>query len=264
MIAKITRGNRVGDIGAYLHGPGKANEHEYTLAGRQHSGGIVIGSNVGAEGETEPKYWSTEIRAAQNQRPEITKAIWQCSLRNTATDRLLSDEEWAAAGQQFIDDMGLTEHPWVMVRHGADHVHIVASRVNDEGEVWHGRHDRRNAQRACTKLEKAYGLQQAPRRKRGPKQTVAEERTRYRQKVHQISAKRAGIPPKPSHAPTVGAPPTPQTSTEREWGEQSAKLRAMMTQNRPHGLNPKTESVQRSFADRQREVQRQQKRGRGR
>ena len=55
MIAKITRGQRVGDIAAYLHGPGKANEHQYLRDGRRHSGGMVIASNIGAEGATDPR-----------------------------------------------------------------------------------------------------------------------------------------------------------------------------------------------------------------
>ena len=41
MIAKITRGERVGSIAAYLHGPGKANEHQYKRGGQTHTGGAV-------------------------------------------------------------------------------------------------------------------------------------------------------------------------------------------------------------------------------
>lgn len=58
MIAKITRGNNPGDIGAYLHGPGKANEHVYEFGGSRRSGGIVIASNVGMEGHTDPSQWA--------------------------------------------------------------------------------------------------------------------------------------------------------------------------------------------------------------
>jgi hypothetical protein len=49
VIAKITRGERAGDIAAYLHGPGKANEHEYTVGNVRHSGGMVIGGNLGGK-----------------------------------------------------------------------------------------------------------------------------------------------------------------------------------------------------------------------
>lgn len=191
MIAKITRGKNPGDIGAYLHGPGKANEHTYTAAGQRVSGGVVVGSNIGAEGQTDPRWWAGELRKALNTRPEIKNPVWHASLRNTMTDRTLTNEQWADVGQSFAEDMGYAEHPWVMVRHGDDHVHIVVSRVDDVGEVWHGRNDRRAAQSACTKLEKAYGLEAAPRRREQAKQPVLVERENARFKTQLVTVQRA-------------------------------------------------------------------------
>ncbi|MFJ2621791.1 hypothetical protein [Glutamicibacter sp. NPDC087344] len=76
MIAKITRGKNPGDIGAYLHGPGKANEHTFIAAGQLVSGHVVVGSNIGAEGQaessrTDPRLWAGELRKAMHTRPEI-------------------------------------------------------------------------------------------------------------------------------------------------------------------------------------------------
>ncbi|PMQ18525.1 relaxase/mobilization nuclease domain-containing protein [Glutamicibacter arilaitensis] len=191
MIAKITRGKNPGDIGAYLHGPGKANEHTYTAAGRRVSGGVVVGSNIGAEGQTDPRWWAAELRKAVNTRPEIKNPVWHTSLRNTKGDRTLSNEQWADIGQSFAEDMGYAEHPWVMVRHGDDHVHIVVSRVDDLGQIWHARNDRRAAQTACTKLEKIYGLEAAPRRREQAKQPVLVEREHARFKAQLVADRRA-------------------------------------------------------------------------
>lgn len=207
MIAKITRGARAGDIGAYLHGPGKANEHVYYDAmGQEHSGGQVIGSNIGAEGQTDPARWAPELRAAQQTRPEITKGIWQASLRNTVNDRVLSNEEWAEIAQSFAEQMGFENHPWVVVRHGADHVHIVVSRVDYEGNVWHGRNDRRQAQTVCQALERAHGLEVAPRRKTGPQQTVAQVRTVQRRKAALSRLRRLSPAQQPARAPASSLP----------------------------------------------------------
>ena len=191
MIAKITRGKNPGDIGAYLHGPGKANEHTYTAAGQRVSGGVVVGSNIGAEGQTDPRWWAAELRKAVNTRPEIKNPVWHTSLRNTKGDRTLSNEQWADIGQSFAEDMGYAEHPWVMVRHGDDHVHIVVSRIDDACEVWHARNDRRAAQTACTKLEKSYGLEAAPRRREQAKQPVLVDRENARFKTQLVAAQRA-------------------------------------------------------------------------
>lgn len=198
MIAKITRGSNPGNIGAYLHGPGHSNEHSYQRGGRPCPGGVVVGGNLFVEGDTDEVTWVKEMRAAMRTRPEITKPIWQASLRNTATDRRLTDAEWAQAGQAFAESMGFAEHPWVMVRHADDHVHVVACRVSDEGQVWHGRNDRRAAQNACMELERAYELEAAPRRREAghKKRTVASVREaqntqaqvigQYREELEQI------------------------------------------------------------------------------
>lgn len=191
MIANITRGDNPGNIGAYLHGPGTANEHTFQHQGKTYSGGVVIGGNLHLNGELTPKAWVKEMRAAMRTRPEIKNPIWHVSLRNTANDRILSNAEWADAGQTFAERMGFENHPWTMVRHGADHVHIVVSRINDAGEVWHGRHDRRNAQRACAELERTYGLEKAPRRRQqAAKQSVTAEREHFRAKQAQLAADR--------------------------------------------------------------------------
>ena len=165
MIAKITRGERAGDIAAYLHGPGKANEHEYTVGHVRRSGGIVIGGNLGREGHTDGASWAADLREAAGTRPDISKPIWQVSLRTAPGDRRLSDQQWQDAATIMAERMGYEEHPWVMVRHGEDHVHIVVSRVSDTAQVWHARQDFRAAQSAATALEKHFDLIQAPRQK---------------------------------------------------------------------------------------------------
>jgi hypothetical protein len=125
----------------------------------------VIGGNLGREGDQTGTRWAQDLRAAQARRPEIKNPIWQTSLRSAPGDRHLSDAEWADAGQTFAEQMRFAEHPWVMVRHGEDHVHIVTSRVSETGQVWHARQDFRQAQSAAKQLEQDYGLTKAPRQR---------------------------------------------------------------------------------------------------
>lgn len=194
MIAKITTGSRPGDIGAYLHGPGKANEHEWAdVSGRVHAGGQVIGGNLPAYGQTDPAGWAAMMRQAIENRPEAKKPVWQASLRNTEQDRTLSDAEWADAGQSFAEQMGFEDHPWVMVRHGHDHVHLVVSRVDFEGELWSRSHDWRKAQRATSALEDAYGLEKAPRQRTQAKQPAGQVYAGQRAKAANIEADRENL-----------------------------------------------------------------------
>jgi hypothetical protein len=193
MIAKITRGERAGDIAAYLHGPGKANEHEFTVGNMRHSGGMVIGGNLGRERQTDGASWAADLREAAGTRPDIGKPIWQVSLRTAPGDRRLSDEQWRDAATIMAERMGYEEHPWVMVRHGEDHVHIVVSRVSDVAQVWHARQDFRAAQSAATAMEKHFGLIQAPRQKtpgraRSSQKTIIENQ---QQTAAQLNEQRA-------------------------------------------------------------------------
>ncbi len=160
MIAKITRGARVGQLAGYLHGPGRAEEHVHD----RRAGGAVIGGNLGVEGDRDGATWAAALSDAAASRPSITTPIWHASLRTAPGDRVLSDAEWADAAQDFAQAMGYEKHPWVVVRHGEDHVHVVVSRVDFEGGVWRASHDYRAAQAACTQLEHDYGLSAAPRR----------------------------------------------------------------------------------------------------
>lgn len=162
MITKITRGSRVGDIAAYLHGPGKHNEH--VLEDGRTPGGEVIASNIGATGDRDPAFWASQLRDAHRQRPDIGKPIWQCSIRVAETDRVMDATEWADIAQEFAEGMGFEQYPWVAVKHGLDHIHVVVSRVHEDPAqpVWLGRNDRWVAQQVRRRIEQAHELAQAP------------------------------------------------------------------------------------------------------
>ncbi len=168
MIASITRGKDAGALGVYLHGPGRHNEHAYNP--RVH--GMVIAGSVAVTDPTKPGQWVANMRRAYKGRDDVSRPVWQCSLRTAPEDRRLSDAEWADAAQTFAERLGFAEHPWVAVRHADDHIHLAVSRVAHDGRVWQGRHDYRHAQTARRELEVEYGLAQTATRR-----TVASERT---------------------------------------------------------------------------------------
>ena len=168
MIASITRGKDAGALGVYLHGPGRHNEHAYN----ERVAGMVIAGSVPVTDPTKPGQWVANMRRAYRGRDDVSRPVWQCSLRTAPGDRRLSDAEWADAAQAFAERLGFDQHPWVAVRHADDHIHLAVSRVAHDGRVWLGRHDYRTTQDARRELEVELGLVQAPLR-RG----VSSERT---------------------------------------------------------------------------------------
>jgi len=155
-------------LGVYLHGPGRHNEHAYN--NRVH--GMVIAGSVAVTDPTRPGQWVANMRRAYKGRDDVSRPVWQCSLRTAPEDRRLSDAEWADAAQTFAERLGFEQHPWVAVRHADDHIHLAVSRVAHDGRVWQGQHDYRHAQAARRELEVTFGLAQTVTRR-----TVASERT---------------------------------------------------------------------------------------
>jgi len=172
VIASITRGKDAGALGVYLHGPGRHNEHAYNA----RVAGMVIAGSIAVTDPTKPGQWVANMRRAYRGRDDVSRPVWQCSLRTAPDDRRLSDAEWADAAQTFAERLGFDQHPWVAVRHADDHIHLALSRVAHDGRVWLGRHDYRTTQDARRALETELGLVQAPLR-RG----VSSERTEITQ-----------------------------------------------------------------------------------
>lgn len=223
-------------MGRSIRRPAKGGSpHHYTIGNIRYSGGVVIGGNLGREGNTHGAVWAADLREAAGPRPEIKKPIWQVSLRCAPGDRRLSDEQWRDAGTIMAERMGYEDHPWVVVRHGEDHVHIVVSRISDTGNVWHARQDFRAAQAAATALEKHFGLEQAPRQKtpgrprtsqktvHGHQQETAQRITAARaetlaqaREMQRLMAQSFPTPPKPSQ----GTPGTGPRAKDRPAGRE--------------------------------------------
>lgn len=147
------------------------------------------------------KRWGTEVRAKVTEVDETTgkrvtswrdQNVWHCSLSLRSDERTVSDDEWSAITQDFMNDMGFTEASgkvparWVAIHHGVskdgnDHVHIAASMVREDGTRWDGRwRDFQRAQDSCRDLERKYGLQVVAGREAGlsPRGEKAAEQNR--------------------------------------------------------------------------------------
>ncbi|WP_422394486.1 relaxase/mobilization nuclease domain-containing protein [Nitrospirillum amazonense] len=82
--------------------------------------------------------------------------------------RALSDMAWAEIGRQWATGMGFEAH--VVVLHGHDHIHIVASRINVDRSVVHDGYDYLRGERIVRSIERDFGLIQVH-----PSQLLARE-----------------------------------------------------------------------------------------
>ncbi|MFJ2744838.1 relaxase/mobilization nuclease domain-containing protein [Streptomyces sp. NPDC087440] len=101
---------------------------------------------------------------AEHARP--AKHVWHTSVRTAPGDRTLSDEEWADVARRIVAATGIDPGDgkpgcrWAAVRHAADHIHIIATLVTEDG---HRPDDFRSGARAQAEarlIEKELGLRE--------------------------------------------------------------------------------------------------------
>ena len=169
VIGKIStpRGEHVQPLLYYLFGPGRREEHTdpHIVAGWRHPADLE--PPLRADGKrdfTKLAGLLLQPQAALGKRA-YAQPVWHCSMRAAPEDRMLSDDEWAAIAHDVMDRTGLSPYGqedeavrWVAVRHGEDHIHIVAMLARQDGGKPSLSWERYKVRAACLAAEQRYGL----------------------------------------------------------------------------------------------------------
>jgi hypothetical protein len=93
------------------------------------------------------------------------KPVWHCSMRTAPEDRMLSDAEWAGIARDVVHRTGLCPRGeeddavrWIAIRHGPDHVHLVAMLARQDRTRPRIVNERYRVRDACIAAERRYGL----------------------------------------------------------------------------------------------------------
>jgi len=142
-------------------------------AERGHARARIVDTNMA--GET-PRELAAEFGLFRRLNPDLTRAVYHCSLR-LPEDEALTAAQWGAFSRDYLAAMGFDAVPYVVVQHAADHVHIVASRVQFHGRTVPDGNDRWRSNRVVTGLEERYGLSHArdPERTREPRPQLSRD-----------------------------------------------------------------------------------------
>jgi hypothetical protein len=220
MIGKISKGTSFAGLGRYLFGPGRREEH---IDPR-----VIASEHVTQINPRSWRDWATDMAFYAARRPDIGKPAWHCSLRTAPGDPILDDTRWAAIATQHIAAMGLADHPWVAVRHGDDHIHLVACRISPTGAVWRDSHDYARSRQSCRRIERDHHLTTLGQDHRAGRlaSTTAGERAR---------AQRRGVDPERArlrdamHAARIEAAGTGVTGWERQLAARGVLFQAKTT-----------------------------------
>ena len=87
-------------------------------------------------------------------------------MRAAPRDKTLSDDEWAQIAGDVMNRTGLSRYGeedegvrWIAVRHGDDHIHIVAMLARQDGRRWRLDFEKKRVREACLAAEERYGLE---------------------------------------------------------------------------------------------------------
>ncbi|MFB6842226.1 relaxase/mobilization nuclease domain-containing protein [Streptomyces sp. NPDC056361] len=193
---KLDEGNDTYGLLAYLYGPGRRDEHT-----NPHM--IAAWDPYIDDPARSPDMTISDLAllldapvfAMRGKKPKLH--VYHVAVRNDEKDRILSDEEWAEIAREMMHASGIAEHDddeacrWVAVRHADDHIHLVATKVREDGRQPNLRGDIFKMQAAARLFEEQLGLR---RLKNGDK-TAA----RWRKPGELEKAERRGL----SEAPRV-------------------------------------------------------------
>lgn len=159
-------GSRTVGLLAYLYGPGKHEEHTDPHL-------VASFDGMSPDPGRDPKATLKDLQQLLDQPVEAlpeharpAKHVWHTSVRATADDRILSDEEWGEIARRIVAATGIDPGDgepgcrWAAVRHADDHIHIIATLVCEDGNHPDDFRSGKRAQAECRLIEKELGLHQ--------------------------------------------------------------------------------------------------------
>ena len=169
MIGKISTppGAHVEPLLYYLFGPGRHEEHTdpHIVAGWRHPASLE--PPLRRDGKRDFATLTGLLKQPQAALGErgYARPVWHCSMRAAPGDRMVSDDEWAVIAHEVMHRTGLAPYGqedeavrWIAVRHGDDHIHLVAMLARQDGGKPSLSWERYRVRAACLAAEQRYGL----------------------------------------------------------------------------------------------------------
>jgi len=168
VIGKICpRGQDLAGLIRYLYGPGRHEEHTdpHIIAAYRDPHELEPGRRPGGGRDfrrlTGLLRWPHDALGSYGS----ARPVWHCAVRAAPGDRMLSDPEWAQIARDVMHRTGLSPRGeddeavrWIAVRHGPDHIHLVAMLARQDGGTVRTWNERYRVRDACLAAERRYGL----------------------------------------------------------------------------------------------------------
>jgi hypothetical protein len=94
---------------------------------------------------------------------KLTRCVWHTSLSFSEEDAL-TNEKLLEISRQWMEGMGIVKTQFAIIKHTDNHphVHIVASRIGDDGKTISDSNNWKRSESICRQLEEKYNLRRLP------------------------------------------------------------------------------------------------------
>lgn len=171
MIAKITSGNTVEGCLEYQSKDDympKKNKSTSEEVDSKYSKLIDIQNTFFPEADlskildhnSKPKELTKMFKKWNEKNPKIKANVFHCSLNFHSTDKV-SEDKLKAISNEFMESMGYKNVPYVVYQHfdaGHTHIHIVSSRIDENGKKVKDSNEIKRAMELCRVLEEKHNL----------------------------------------------------------------------------------------------------------
>ena len=179
------RGEDVAGLIYYLYGPGRHEEHTdpHIVTGWRHP--AELEPPLRPDGTRDFRKLTGLLKQphAAMGKYGFRRPVWHLSMRAARRDKVLSDQEWAQIARDVMNRTGLCPDGeeddavrWIAVRHGDDHIHIVAMLARQDRRRVRLPYERLRVREACLAAEERYGLEStAPADRTAPRRPTRAE-----------------------------------------------------------------------------------------
>jgi hypothetical protein len=132
-------------------------------------------------GQQEVRIWSQWLRTAGHRKPPADAPawvklyrfdpktnqvvlrpgyVWHCPVSLHPDDPVLPDAVWEVIAQRLMEATGIHQAGcrWIAVRHADNHIHLMATLIDEKGNRFYPHHDYAKLRKAANELERELGL----------------------------------------------------------------------------------------------------------
>jgi hypothetical protein len=148
----------------------------------------IIGGNLSGQN---PRQLAREFGLVRELRPDIEKPVHHVSISAGKNDRL-SVEQWQEIAGDYIEKMGFQNCPHIVIQHRGterDHIHLVVSRIDEDGKVISEWQSKRRAEKVMREVEHKYNLEHVPMSREAIRATPTRAEREVFERTGRMSAK---------------------------------------------------------------------------